>query len=201
MGKMGTERLSFTVTDLKQYGYCPRVVFYTYCLPLIRPVTYKMEAGITAHETANARERRRTLAAYGLTAGERHSDVWIASPLLGLRGRIDLVIDAGEGEARELIPVDYKQTRRRGGRHVKRQLAAYGLMLEESWGCSARRGYLYYLPLRKTEEVALAPRLREEVRETLEAMREMVRREVMPASPRSRKPCVNCEFRRFCNDV
>ncbi len=27
------ERLIFTVTDLKQYAYCPRIVFYTYCLP------------------------------------------------------------------------------------------------------------------------------------------------------------------------
>ena len=26
------------VTDLKQYEYCPRVVFYEYCLPGVRPV-------------------------------------------------------------------------------------------------------------------------------------------------------------------
>ena len=201
MEEAGGEALVFTITDLKQYSYCPRVVFYTYCLPLIRPVTFKMEAGVAAHETARTRERRRTLAAYGLASGERHFDVWVESPDLGLRGRIDMVIDAGEGEARELIPVDYKQTRRRPGRHVKRQLAAYGLMLEESRGYPVRRGYLYYLPLRQAEEVRLTPKLCAEVRETLAAMRDMVRREAMPDPPRSRRPCLNCEFRRFCNDV
>ena len=199
--KTTSERLIFTVTDLKQYSYCPRVVFFTYCLPLIRPVTYKMESGIAAHEKASTRERRRTLAAYGLTQGERHFDIRVESSILGLRGRIDMVIETEEKGERELIPVDYKQTRRQAGRHMKRQLAAYGMMLEESWHLPARRGYLYYLPQRRAEEVTLTPRLRDAVRETIAAMRETVKREMMPGPPKSRRPCVNCEFRRFCNDV
>jgi CRISPR-associated exonuclease Cas4 len=195
------EGVIFTVTDLKQYAYCPRVVFYTYCLPLLRPTTYKMEAGVAAHERAEKQERRRTLAAYGLQEGERHFDTWVESPILGLRGRVDLVIEVGEGEGREFIPVDYKHTRRRTGPHIRRQLAAYGMMVEETWGGVVRRGFVYSLVTRKAEEIALTERLRGEVREVVAAMREMVEREVMPDPPRSRRPCVNCEFRRFCNDV
>ena len=45
---MATEPLTFVVTDLKQYAYCPRVVYYTYCLPLLRPMTFKMERGIAS---------------------------------------------------------------------------------------------------------------------------------------------------------
>ncbi len=204
MTKMRSEaggRLVFTVTDLKQYTYCPRIVFYTYCLPLLRPTTFKMEAGIRAHEKAGQRERRRTLAAYGVEEGERHFDVWVKSSILGLRGRIDLVVEVGVGEGREWIPVEYKQTRRRTGTHIRRQLAAYGMMLEETWGGRARRGFVYSLVTRKVEEVALTERLRRGVREVATAMREMVEREAMPGPPRSRRPCVNCEFRRFCNDV
>lgn len=196
-----SEQLVFTVTDLKQYSYCPRVVFYTYCLPLVRPTTYKMEAGVAAHERAGKQERRRTLSAYGLEEGQRHFDVWVESDILGLRGRVDMVIETGEGGGRELIPVDYKQSRRQIGRHLKRQLTAYGLMLEETWGGMARRGFIYSLVTRKAEEVALTARLRGEVRETVVAMREMVEREMMPGPPKSRRPCVSCEFRRFCNDV
>lgn len=203
-GKMGRETgegLIFTVTDLKQYTYCPRVVFYTYCLPLLRPTTYKMEAGIRAHERVEKQERRRTLAAYGLEGGKRHFDVGVESAILGLRGRVDMVIEVGEGEGWEWIPVDYKQTRRRTGVHIRRQLAAYGMMLEETWGGVVRRGFVYSLVTRKAEKVALTERLRGEVREVVTAMREMVEQEAMPAPPRSRRPCVNCEFRRFCNDV
>jgi CRISPR-associated exonuclease Cas4 len=201
--KMGGEaegRLTFTATDLKQYTYCPRVVFYTYCLPLLRPTTYKMEAGISAHEKGGKRERRRTLAAYGLEEGKRHFEVRVASVELGLRGRVDLVIEL-EGEERKWIVVDYKQTTRGTGKHIRRQLAAYGMMLEEMWGGAAQRGFVYSLVTRKTEEIALTERLRGEVRELVTAMREMVGQEAMPDPPRSRRPCVNCEFRRFCNDV
>jgi CRISPR-associated exonuclease Cas4 len=201
MGREVEERVIFTVTDLKQYTYCPRVVFYTYCLPLLRPTTYKMEAGIAAHEKAGKQERRRTLAAYGLEEGKRHFDVEVASQELGLRGRVDVVIEVGEGEEREWVPVDYKQTTRRTGQHIRRQLAAYGLMLEETWGGTVRRGFVYSLVTRKTEEIALTERLRGEVRGVVGAMREMVEREAMPEPPGSRRPCVNCEFRRFCNDV
>jgi CRISPR-associated exonuclease Cas4 len=194
------ERLIFTVTDLKQYAYCPRIVFYTYCLPLLRPTTYKMEAGIAAHEKAGKRERRRTLAAYGLEEGKRHFDVWVKSTILGLRGRVDMVIEVEEGDT-ELIPVEYKQTRRKIGWQVRRQLAAYGMMLEEMWEGQVYRGFVYSLLKRKAEEVKLTSRLRDETRKAVTAMREMVEREAMPAPPRSRRQCVNCEFRRFCNDV
>ncbi len=199
------ERTVFTVTDLKQYAYCPRVVFYTYCLPLVRPTTGKMEEGRLAHEEARDRERRRTLRIYGLEEAQRHFDVHVASEELGLSGRIDLVLEVtvpgGASGGREWIPVDYKQTGRRAGPHVRRQLAAYGMMLEETWGGGVRRGFVYSLLTRRVEEIPLTPSLRREVRETVAAMREMVERERMPDPPSSHKPCVNCEFRRFCNDV
>lgn len=195
------ERTVFQVSDLRQYTYCPRVVFYTYCVPLIRPTTYKMEAGIAEHAEEKERERRRTLAAYGLREGARHGDVWVESSRLGLRGRIDLVIEVGEGDDRELIPVDYKHAAREPGRHIRRQLAAYGMMLEESWGGSVRRGFVYSLAGRRAVEVVLSEELRQEVQAAVEAMRAMVEGERMPDPPRSRGPCANCEFRRFCNDV
>jgi len=232
------ERTVFTVTDLKQYAYCPRIVFYTYCLPLIRPTTGKMDEGRLAHEEARDRERRRTLRIYGLEDARRHFDVWVASDQLGLTGRIDLVLEvvpdspgpavapdspgpavvpdspgsavapdlsgsaaAPDSSGIEWIPVDYKQTARRAGPHLRRQVAAYGIMLEETWGGAVRRGFIYSLITRRAEEVLLTAALRREVRETVAAMREMVDRERMPDPPPSRKPCVNCEFRRFCNDV
>jgi CRISPR-associated exonuclease Cas4 len=195
--ELETEALVFQVTDLKQYTYCPRVVFFAYCLPLIRPMTYKMEAGIAAHEKAEEQEQRRSLRRYGLTEGERFFDLWLASEALGLRGRVDMAIRT----ATEAIPVEYKNSPGRAGRHLKLQLAAYGQMLEEAWRLPVRRGFLYFVPLRRAKEVKLTLALRREVEETVAAMRCMVEREAMPGPPRSRRPCVACEFRLFCNDL
>ena len=54
------------VTDLKQYVYCPRILYYHTCLPRVRPTTYKMEASIEAHALEPDRERRRSLRAWVL---------------------------------------------------------------------------------------------------------------------------------------
>jgi CRISPR-associated exonuclease Cas4 len=191
----------FSVTDLKQYGYCPRIVFYTYCLPLIRPTTYKMAVATEAHEDEKGRERRRSLAGYGLAHGRRHFDVWLQSAELGLRGRVDLVIEVTQGEQRELLPVDYKQSRYEPGAHVRRQLTAYGMMLEENWQAPVRRGFIYNMVSGRAQEVAFTAELRQEVRHLVAEMREMVLLERMPGPVRQRQRCINCEFRRFCNDV
>jgi len=208
----------FRVTDLKQWVYCPRILYYAVCLPDVRPVTYKMQAGVEAGRGEEGREARRGLRAYGLEEGRREFNVPLLSDRLGLRGLVDMVIwlddtctpfgpgarrgetacaSAGRGE---VIPVDYKLSEITGI-HFKLQLAAYGLMLEEVSGLTARRGFLYSIPRRKAEEVPFDKRMRDRLAATLDAMHRMLRYETMPDPTPQRAKCVACEFRRFCNDV
>lgn len=195
--------LELEVTDLKQYAYCPRIVYYRYCLPAIRPVTYKMAAGIAAHHDEAEREERRSLRAYGIQEGERYFDVRLGSEALGLRGRLDMVVAVPRRDAAEveLIPVEYKLSERTPGRHFRIQLATYGLLLEAAWERPVRRGFLYLIPLRRAVEVRLTAALRRQALDEVARIRAMVEHEAMPEAPASRRPCVSCEFRRFCNDV
>jgi CRISPR-associated exonuclease Cas4 len=190
-------QLTFTATDLKQYEYCPRIVYYTYCLPLWRPTTFKMEAGAQAHETAPGLERRRSLKAYRLDDGQREFDMWLESARLGLRGRVDMVITRSD----EVIPVEYKDSPGRGGPGWILQLAAYGVMLEELLGRAARRSFIYFIPQRRAREFELTTTLKTRVGEAAQAMRDMVEFERMPSPASQRAKCRACEFRRFCNDV
>jgi CRISPR-associated exonuclease Cas4 len=186
------------VTDLKQFAYCPRIVYYSYCLPLLRPTTYKMEAGVELHEKAASDEARRSLRAYGLSEGERRFDVVLTSERLGLSGRIDLVILIGQHEA---IPVDYKLSHHGEARHFHQQLAAYAELIEENWQIPVQRGFLYLLPERRAEEVRLTGRLRTGVCAEAAKIRHMIASQAMPDATSARARCVNCEFRRFCNDL
>jgi CRISPR-associated exonuclease Cas4 len=189
------------VTDLKQYDYCPRVVYYEYCLPGIRPLTYKMEAGIAAQDRVTDLEERRSLRAYGIKEGERHFNVSVTSPLLGCTGQIDMVIDTAESGERRLMPVDFKLSRREPGHHFKLQLAAYALLLEEAWGVPVEQGALYLIPVKRVIKLPLTTRLRNEARRHLAQIRDMVQNQRVPPPTEQRSRCVNCEFRRFCNDV
>ncbi len=194
---------TFEVTDLKQWVYCPRVVYYRYCLPDVRPVTTLMEAGTAAHRDEGEREERRSLRPYGLKEGERSFDLTLCSERLGVRGRLDLAI-AVPGRTTpgaEAVVVEYKDSERAAGAHFKLQLATYALLLEEAWGLPVRRGFFYAIPTRQVEPVAITAALRRKVVQTVSDLRAAVGGERMPDAPESRRPCVSCEFRRFCNDV
>jgi CRISPR-associated exonuclease Cas4 len=185
------------VSDLKQWVYCPRVFYYQYHLPAIRPTTYKMEAGSEAGKAEEGREERRSLRAYGLAAGEREFNVALYSASLGLRGAADLVITADSGE---VIPVDYKLSAKIET-SMKLQLAAYALLLEELRGCQITRGFVYLIPKRRAEEVFIDTRLRQKLQAALMGLQWVVASEGMPAPTSQIAKCVTCEFRRFCNDV
>lgn len=189
----------FTITDLKQYIYCPRILYYHACLPDIRPVTYTMERGIQAHDKERQKANRRSLAMYHqdqAITGQRHFDLALQAPDLGLTGRLDEVVDTGE----TLIPVDYKNSRHIA-EHFKLQLAAYALLIESALGLKVPYGFLYLIPTRKTEQIKLTPALRKKVHATLADMRQIADTERMPPPTEARQKCPGCEFRRFCNDV
>lgn len=189
------------VVDLKQYEYCPRVVYYQYCLPGVRPTTYKMEAGIVAQERVNELEERRSLRAYGLTSGERHYHVAVSSEKLGCTGQVDMVIETRDGGLHRLLPVDFKLSRRQPGRHFQLQLACYAMMLEDAWGLPVQEGAIYLIPSKRVIKVAVTNRLRHAAIRHLLEIHGMVHAQQMPNATRQRAKCVNCEFRRFCNDV
>lgn len=184
--------------DVKQYPYCPRIVYYSYLLPLrARPGTYKMAEGKLEHERTAELERRRSLRAYGLTEGIRHFDVALASRRLGLRGQLDMVIETPA----EVIPVDFKNSEGTVGLNHKYQLTAYALLVEEAWGRPVRRGFIYLIPQRRAQQVRITSNMRGWVHKALREMRAMLSSERRPNPTRIRGRCTDCEFRNLCPEV
>lgn len=185
-----------TITLLKQYTYCPRVVYYETCTPGIRPTTYKMQAGQDAHERERLRAARRKLSAYQLTEGERQFDIRVSSAKLGLSGLIDEVVL----NPQEAIVVDYKLAGWVGDNHLI-QVAAYALLVEETFHLPVKRAFIYLMKPRQFEMVAIDDELRNSVLQTLEAIQYIRLFEYMPPPVDQPNKCSSCEFRRFCNDV
>jgi CRISPR-associated exonuclease Cas4 len=186
----------FTVTDLKQFQYCPRILFYHSCLPDVRPVTYKMEAGIRRHQDEPKRAIRRNMRLPEIQEARREFDVLVQSDSLGLSGQIDELLFFEDS----LVPVDYKLAKQAGA-HFKLQVVAYGMMVEEVYQLPVFRGIIYLTQKREVIEVPLGKNLREQVRTAVKTMRQIVEDERMPEPTPNRKACLDCEFRRFCNDV
>lgn len=191
------ELINLTVSDVKQYFYCPRVVFYTYCLHAKRPTTYKMKEGNLEHDAIAEREERRSLKAYGLTEGERQFNMSLYSRRLALTGKLDMAILTNN----EVIPVDFKNTSGSVGLNHKYQLTGYALLVEDKWQKPVRRAFIYLVPQKKAQEVVITDNMRLFVKQTLAKIREMIEQESLPPPARRKTHCTDCEFINFCNDI
>jgi len=188
------EPVPLVVSDIKNYMYCRRTVYFAHFLPGRRPTTYKMQEGKLSHQEMVALEERRSLRAYGLEDGEREFGVMLQSARLGLNGLLDMVI-VRQGEA---IPVEFKNSTGRLGMNHRYQLVAYALLVEERYGRPVRRGFVYFIPLKRVQEVPITPNMRRYVTRLLREMREMLRSEVLPPATAQRGRCADCEYRRYC---
>jgi len=209
----------FTVTDLKQMAYCPRIPYFQYCLPGLRVFpTYKMEAGAEANTAEEAREDRRGLRAYGLDGDQaqatRAFGVSLGSETVGVNGVVDMLITVTDGgRVVERIPVDYKnadlgaagpiRAQAKLRRNWLIQLTAYALLVEDAWPADppVRRGFIYSIPMRRAFQADLHDGLRQDTRALVEALRLMTEGERMPEATSWRQRCAACEYRRYCNDI
>lgn len=186
------------VSLIRQYLYCPRVPYWSYCVPLRRPTTYKMQEGALQHEHTAELEERRSLRAYGLADGVRHFGVSLVSAELGMRGKMDMIIELSD----EVIPVEWKHSEREELMVSHRyQLAMYALLAEAKFGKPVRRCFVYFIPLKHALEAPILDGMRRYAHRIVGELRVMLLLEQMPPPTPRRGRCRDCEFRRFCNDI
>jgi len=184
------------VTDIKQWFYCPRVVYFTYLMPVEKKITAKMTFGAEEHEVISALEHRRKLQEYGITEGERRFHVPLKSRQLGLSGTLDLLLVSGA----DCIPVEFKDTSRGVSQNHKYQLAGYALLVEETYSSTVDRGFVYQIPTGRISTVRLDGGTKDTVRQAVTDIHAMIAAERMPDPPSQRGKCTDCEFLHFCGD-
>lgn len=189
--------IALRVSDIKQYAYCPRVVYFHYVRPVGAKSTFKMEYGKREEARVERLETRRGLARYGLDGGKRSFHVALSSSRLGLSGRVDMLVETDEA----CFPVDFKFTRGRPARNHVYQVAGYGLLLEDIYGKEAPRGFVYLIPSDEAVAFELHGSLKDDIMAMLAEMRLMIAEESMPPPADNRNKCVDCEYRNFCRDV
>ncbi|HLG71879.1 MAG TPA: CRISPR-associated protein Cas4 [Chloroflexota bacterium] len=190
------EDLWFNVTDVRQFLYCPRLLHFRLSQPLRHRLSFKMEEGVRMHERAGELERRRSLRAYGLSDGTRRFGVELASARLGIRGKLDMLIE----RPFEAIPVEFKHAHAEAQTNHRYQLTLYALLAEEAQRRPVRRGFLFYLLDGVAEEVLLTEGMRRFVTRTLREMRAVAYGDGMPQGTRRLGRCWACEYLHFCND-
>lgn len=185
------------VTELKQWAYCERIVYYHAFVPGGGVATFKMAEAGRAQEMIESLEMRRTLREYGLEGAQRRFGVWLADEVLGISGKIDLLLVGAERSA----VVDFKLTSGEPGRNHRMQLGGYALLVRAALGIEVTTGFIYRIADGRVFEIGIGEELLESVRTAVSGIRECLAREVLPAATEVRGRCVECEYQNFCGDV
>lgn len=188
-----------TISDIKQFVYCPRKIYYTYVEPVPWKKTFKMEYGRKQHEELYKKEKRRSLKMYGLAEGTRYFGYNVYSEKYHLSGKLDILIDQGEGHEQRYIPVECKDTDYQIFNSTKYQLVAYAMAIEDQLNSPVNEGYIYIIPEEKAYLITITNEERDFVKKIITSIRNIIEKEHFP-EPRSRKRCWGCEYIRYCND-
>jgi len=198
--------ISLTVSEVRQWNFCPRVLWHRRMMPHRTRETPKMALGRDAQSALERLERRRLGRRYGLESAQRHFDVRLQSARLAVRGVCDLVLEGSTaaGDARLIFPIEVKRTQGGASPHHHVQLAGYAMLLEECWGLpadSVDQAFILLLPEDRIVAVPITPALRAGFEQTLYDIREMLLTERFPNPTKYRAFCPQCEYVRFCGDV
>ena len=192
-----TSDILLRVSDLRQWEYCPRVVYYRYVLPVPFRESYKMQRARRVEEQEQERQLRRTTRRYGLHDVRKRFDVSLESQEIGLVGKLDLLLETEH----DGWPVEVKDTS--GGvrpNHVA-QLAAYAVLIEHCLKKTCRGGFVYLTQERRAEAVELTGAVKQRVRDRIEEIRTTIVEQDLPEATEVRGRCRDCEYRNYCGDI
>jgi|GEM_PF-984490 len=128
------------------------------------------------------------------------TETWLASPELGIRGRVDLVYKSANG----FEPWDIK-TGRPPSELVdsyKLQVTAYALLLESNYDCNVVTGGLRFTGLRTEQAFSVTRELREEVMRITDLVRNMLISKEHPTAERlTGSNCQHCGYLQVCREL
>ncbi|PWU05827.1 MAG: CRISPR-associated protein Cas4 [Terriglobia bacterium] len=185
------------VTDLKQWGYCPRIVYYRQIMPGVAKPTFKMEEAHNAQEMIERLELRRGLGQYGLENAKRRFGLWLTDETIGLTGKIDLVLES----ERSAAVVDFKLTSGEPGENHRLQLGGYALLAEICLKKPVEVGFLYRIPDNRLYTIPIDQMIRSRVQKALYSISEIREQQLFPEATSLRARCAECEYANYCSDI
>ena len=188
-------------TDIKNWIYCPLIVYYRKVMNLEPKIYEQQIAGRKKHEELREKIRRRV----GIAARKRGLEIIhkafnkvLIDDKEKLIGVIDLIAFLRN---REIVPIEIKTMKSDKGKpwrdHVY-QLAFYSILLEKRYGKIIKRGYIYY-ENNELIEVTITNHEKSMVRKIIREIREMIESEKSPRVRVNPKKCTGgCGYKWIC---
>jgi len=191
-----------SVTDIKHYIYCPRLIYFDKVLHATPVFGSQQEDSKELHEDYVKKELRRKDAIYyspEFVGAEKLLFTTLSSGNLELQGNVDCIIKTASDE---YVPVDYKNMASDRGRawmDHKYQLVAYALLVEENFDTVVRRGFVNYIPETLILQLEITPTMKSYVKRVLGHIRRIIKEEELPPIRVAKQKCTGgCGHKQIC---
>ena len=178
---------SISVSDLKDYLFCPSILWIKRFLGYREPATRSM---LIASEEIDASYKERVAERLGLPRPWR-IEIELRDPETGLVGSIDLV--AG---SKRVVVAEIKRYKRKRYQHFRTQLLAYAYLANKLIAPVERA-----LLIQEEEielDIPITKQHLEAIEKILRKIRETIEREEPPPTNKTEKQCTPCQYKRIC---
>ena len=185
--------IMLTATDVMNYNYCPRIIYYVHVLKKSQITTKKEYKGREKYEEFKAKGKR-TKIVKDAPRYPKLFNVKLVSEKLGLKTFVDAIMINEEAKEAYPIQAKYAFKPRVLYKHQKQQLEMEAVLIEDVLRYRVPFGFIKFLRSGDLTKVILE----KEIEKTFKSIREIITNETFPESTKYRKRCLDCCFRRFC---
>jgi len=187
---------SITPSDVIQYLYCPRFIYFEYVLsiPQYEEKSYKAMRGRQLHDYKKGINKDYLRKKIGVT--EKYQEQYLTNDLL--RGKVDEVLTLEDGT---MAPLDYKFAKYKGRifNTYKTQLFCYAWLIEDNFSVTVDRGYLVYTRSKnKLLEVSVTEESKNKVKQAASDIIDIINKNRFPRATKYKKRCRGCTYRNIC---
>jgi CRISPR-associated exonuclease Cas4 len=199
LASLSYEYHSITTSDLIEFLFCPRFIYYIHCLGIAQheDKRFKVKKGRDIHgqkEKSNIGYLRKDL-----KVEKKLQEVYMSSNHLHTRGVVDEVLFLEDGTA---APLDYKfaEFKEVLFKTNKYQSVLYALMIEDFFQITVNTGFIVYVRSHNlVKEVQITEKLRKEVTGMISSIYEICQTGFYPKGTLQVTRCVDCCYRRICD--
>jgi CRISPR-associated exonuclease Cas4 len=195
---------TITVTDIKHYFYCPKIIYFDKVIHAEPRFTAQQNESKIKHDKIEEKDSRRKAGVFyskELQNAEKSFRVHMHSPTLRLEGVLDCLLKNGK----EMIPIDYKYTVSKKGDpwpDHKYQITAYALLVEETYDTIVRRGFVYYIPEELTIQIRITESMKTYLKKIIGATANIIESEEEPDARIPASRCSGgCGFLWICGGI
>ena len=187
-----------TVSDVIEYLFCPRFIYFMHCLdiPQREGKRYKVLKGRELHEI---REKvNRDYLRKKLNCKGKEISAYLTSRNYHIKGEVDEILFLDDGTA---APLDYKFAEFKDTlfRTHKYQSALYGLLIMENFGVEVKRGFVCYARSNyRVEEIIFRESDFEKAKWMVREILGIIQKGFYPEGSKQKARCMDCTYRNIC---